>query len=219
MAVKISGAVLALSLAAGCTGFAGGAGDKPEGTRLIEGRLQVPDEDLLGRQVTGLQVAALHLDAAGGVTAFPSDVFDPSVQRSEASFVATVGGGVDVVLVLQVPSASQIGAGAFLGVFVSDDGSTLVPRGEDDVNLGLVTVTTGQRKPADTTMSSAAASPADQTDTDGDGVANASDDDDDDDGVADANDNDVAGDGVDDVLQTLAALADADADGVADVLQ
>jgi hypothetical protein len=181
--------------------------------------LQVPDEDLLGRQVTGLQLAALHLDAAGGVTAFPSDVFDPSVQRSEASFVATVGGGVDVVLVLQVPSASQIGAGSFLGVFVSDDGATLVPRGEDDVNLGLVSVATGQRKPADTTLSSAAASPIEQTDTDGDGVSNAIDDDDDDDGIADANDTDVAGDGIDDVLQVLAALADADDDGVADVLQ
>jgi hypothetical protein len=219
MAVKMFAPMLALSLVSGCAGFSGEGGDKPEGTRLIEGRLQVPDEDLLGRQVTGLQLAALHLDAAGGVTAFPSDVFDPSVQRSEASFVATVSGGVDVVLVLQVPSASQIGPGSFLGVFVSDDGATLVPRGEDDVSLGLVRVATGQRKPGDTTLSSAAASPAEQTDTDGDGVSNATDDDDDDDGTADANDTDIAGDGIDDALQVLAALADVDADGVADVLQ
>lgn len=219
MAVMRLIAPLALCAVAGCTGLTGGAGDKPEGTRLVEGRLQVPDEDLLGRQVTGLQVAALHLDAEGGVTAFPSDVFDPSVQRSEASFVATVSGGVDVVLVLQVPSASQIGAGSLLGVFVTADGDSLVPRGEDDLNLGLVSVTPGQRKPADTTLSSAAATPAEQTDTDGDGVSNATDDDDDDDGIADANDTDVAGDGIDDGLQLLTALADANADGVADVLQ
>ncbi len=219
MALKISTAAVLACFVSACAGFSGEAGDKPEGTRLIEGRLQVPDEDFLGRQVTGLQLAALHLDAEGGVTAFPSDVFDPSAQRSEASFVATVGGGVDVVLVLQVPSASQIGAGAFLGVFVSDDGATLVPRGEDDVNLGLVSVATGQRKPADTTLLSAASSPAAQTDTDADGVANATDDDDDDDGIVDVNDTDVAGDGVDDALQVLAALPDANADGVADVLQ
>jgi hypothetical protein len=82
---------LALGLS-GCEGLTGGAGDKPEGFRLIEGRLSLPDEDLLGRQVTGLQVAALHLDADGGITAFPSAVFDPSTQRAEAAFVATVPG-------------------------------------------------------------------------------------------------------------------------------
>jgi len=209
-----------LTTLTGCDGFTGGAGDKPEGFRLVEGRLSLPDEDLLGRQVTGLQVAALHLDADGGVTAFPSAVFDPSTQRAEAAFVATVPGDLDVVLVLQVPSASQRGPGAFLAAFVADGGEQLVPRGEDDLALGVLSVARGARVPADTTLvGGAGAIPAAQTDSDGDGLTNDRDDDDDGDDIADGADDDVAGDGVADALQGLAALPDDDSDGVPDALQ
>jgi hypothetical protein len=203
----------------GCDGFTGGAGDKPEGFRLIEGRLSLPDEDLLGRQVTGLQVAALHLDADGGITAFTSSVFDPSTQRAEAAFVATVPGDLDVVLVLQVPSGSQRGPGPFLGAFDAA-GERLVPRGEDDLELGVLTVQRGVRVPADTTLvGGAGALPAAQTDSDGDGLTNDRDDDDDGDDVADGADDDVAGDGVADALQRLDALPDDDGNGVPDALE
>ncbi|HEY1099953.1 MAG TPA: hypothetical protein VGF99_13545 [Myxococcota bacterium] len=215
----ITAALLLLTTTACAPGFSGGAGDKPAGTRLVRGRLQIPDEDLLGRQVTGLQVAALHLDADGGIAAFPSAVFDPSAQRDQASFVATVGAGVDTVLVLQVPSATQRSAGSFLALYTFD-GDSLVPRGEDDLELGTLSVTRGARVPADTTITGgASATPAAQTDTDGDGLSNDVDDDDDDDGTPDASDDDVAGDGVPDALQRLSALPDADGDGVADALR
>jgi hypothetical protein len=205
---------------AGCDGFSGQAGDKPEGFRLFEGRLQVPDDDLVGRQVTGLQMAALHIDAEGGIGVFPSAVFDPSVQRAEATFVATVAGDQDVVLVLQVPSGTQRGLGSFLGLYTFDGGESLVPRGEDDVDIGTLTVVRGTRVPADTTLTGGVAgSPATQTDSDGDGLTNDRDDNDDDDADVDANDTDVAGDGVDDALQRLSALPDDNGDGVPDAMQ
>lgn len=203
----------------GCDGFTGGAGDKPEGFRLIEGRLSLPDEDLLGRQVTGLQMAALHLDADGGITAFTSAVFDPSTQRAEAAFVATVPGDLDVVLVLQVPSGSQRGPGPFLGAFDAG-GERLVPRGEDDLELGVLIVERGVRVPADTALVGGAGStPAVQTDSDGDGLTNDRDDDDDGDEIADDVDADVAGDGVEDAMQRLDALSDDDGNGVPDALE
>ena len=210
---------MTMCLTACGAGFSGAGGDKPEGTRLVKGRLQIPDDDLFGRQVTGLQVAALHINADGGIDIFPSAVFDPSEQRAEASFVATVGGGVDSFLVLQVPSATQRGIGTLIGRYTFG-GDNLVPRGEDDLDLGAITVSRGARVPADTRLESGAApAPDAQTDTDVDGLNNDVDDDDDADGIADASDADVAGDGVDDSLQRYEVLADADSDGIADVLQ
>ena len=204
----------------GCGGFTGGAGDRPEGFRLVEGRLLVPDEDLLGRQVTGLQIAGLFLDADGGVEPFVSGVFDPAAVRGEAAFVAPVRGDVDVVFVLQVPSSSARGIGSFVAQYRFDGGKSLVPRGEGDVDLGSLTVQKGARTPADTVLTGGAGnSPLAQLDTDGDGVNDANDGDDDDDGAPDASDPDVAGDGVDDALQLLEALPDDDGDGVADLLQ
>jgi hypothetical protein len=205
--------------AGGCTGLTGGAGDRPEGFRLVEGRLSLPDRDLLGRQLTGLQIAALHVDGEGAVVPFVSDIFDPSVARAEAAFVVPVAAAVDHVLVLQVPTPGGQGAGDFLGQLRFDD-VTLVPRGADDIDLGVVTVSAGARAPADTTLlPGPGGSPAAQTDSDNDGIANASDDDDDNDGTLDGADADVAGDGVDDATQVLSALPDDDGDGVADALQ
>jgi hypothetical protein len=215
------GSVVVVGVAlAGCNVLTGGAGDRPEGFRLVEGRLLIPDEDLLGRQVTGLQLAGLFLDGEGGVEPFVSDVFDPAAQRGEAAFVAPVRGNVDVVFVLQVPSASARGVGSFVGQFRFDGARSLVPAGEDDVDLGSLTVEKGARVPADTLLSgSAGNSPLAQVDSDGDGVNDAADVDDDEDGVPDSSDPDAAGDGVDDALQILEALPDDDGDGVADLLQ
>ncbi len=205
--------------ATGCSAFSGGAGDRPEGFRLIEGRLLVPDEDLLGRQVTGLQMAALFVDGDGGVEPFVSSVFDPAAQRGEAAFVAPVRGDVDVVLVLQVPSASARGIGSFVAQLRFDADQSLLPRGEDDIDLGAVTLKKGARVPADTVLSSSAGnSPLAQVDSDGDGINDAADADDDDDGTPDGTDTDVAGDGVDDAQQILEALPDDNGDGVADLL-
>ncbi|MBM4283594.1 MAG: hypothetical protein FJ137_23605, partial [Deltaproteobacteria bacterium] len=119
---------IALTAAGACTPLTGGAGDRPEGFRLVEGRLLLPDEDLLGRQVTGLQVAALHLGGDGTIAPFVSSVFDPATSRAEASFVVAVDGSLDTVVVLQVPSSGGRGVGSFLGKLVVDD-VTLVPRG------------------------------------------------------------------------------------------
>jgi hypothetical protein len=213
------GACLTLLFAGACAPLTGGAGDRPEGFRLVQGRLTLPDQDLLGRQVTGLQVAALHLGADGSIAPFVSEVFDPATARSEAAFVVVVDGALDSVIVLQVPSSGGRGTGGFLGQLVFS-GDTLVPRGEDDIDLGAVVVVAGARVPADTTLVPAAGgSPIAQTDSDGDGSTNDVDDDDDDDGIDDDGDSDVAGDGVEDVLQVLSALADDDNDGVADALQ
>ncbi len=215
----VTGLFSGCALAAGCPGVEGGAGARPEGFRLVEGRLQLPDEDLLGRQVTGLQMAALHVDADGNVRPFGSDVFDPAAQRGEAAFVMPVPGDVDVVFVLQVPSSSARGVGDFVGQ-LRFEGQTLVPRGDDDIDLGVLVVEPGARQPADTVLTGGAgSSPLSQVDSDGDGLTNSVDEDDDDDGSPDDSDADVAGDGVDDALQVLEALPDDDADGVADALQ
>ena len=215
---QLVGCVVVVVALSGCGAFGGGAGARPEGFRLIEGRLQVPDEDLLGRNVTGLKMAALHVDADGGVVPFVSDVFDPAAARGEAAFVAAVDGRFDSVLILQVPSSSARGVGSFLGQ-LRFDGRELLPRGEDDIDLGAVTVATGARVPADTVLEVAAgSSPLSQVDTDGDGSVDAVDNDDDDDGVLDGADADVAGDGVDDALQLLEALPDDDGDGVANIV-
>ena len=122
------------------------------------------------------------------------------------------------MLVLQVPSSSARGVGSFLGQ-LRFEGTTLVPRGEDDIDVGTLTVEKGARVPADTTLScSANDSPLLQVDSDGDGSVNDVDSDDDDDGSADAADADVAGDGVDDAKQLLETLPDDNGDGVADAL-
>ena len=222
--MNIAGPIVGLACVclggAGCSALSGGAGDRPEGFRLVEGRLSLPEKALLGRQVTGMQMAALFLDADGGVEPFVSEVFDPAAVRGEAAFVAAVRGDVDVVFVAQVPSSSARGLGSFVALLVFDDGRSLVPRGDQDLELGTLLVQTGARIPADTQLQIGAGnSPLAQVDTDSDGVNDASDDDDDNDGAPDDSDADDADDGVDDARQALEALPDDDGDGVADLLR
>ena len=213
-----------LLLAIGCPGFNGGAGERPEGWRLVQGTLIVPEEDLLGRQITGLQVAGLAIgtaEAPDRIDVFGSAVFDAS-RSTSASFVAPVDGARSFVLLLQVPSASGRGPGSFLGALSFPNGlseATLLPPGTDDIDLGPVLVVPGATRPADNTLKVGDANnPLSQIDTDADDAVDLSDTDDDEDGTPDATDPDVGGDGVEDALQALAALPDEDADGIPDLL-
>lgn len=222
--VAALGPLVLVALAAGCIGFTGGAGDRPEGFRLVQGTLAVPEEDLLGRQITGLQIAGLAIGTADDVEdidVFGSAVFDAS-RAASAAFVAPVDGARSFVVILQVPSASSRGPGSFLGVLTFATGAgdaTLVPPGVDDIDLGTVSVVTGDTRPGGNRLNAGEANnPLAQIDSDDDGSADLSDTDDDDDGTVDASDTDTGNDGVDDAAQTLGALADEDADGVPDVL-
>ncbi|MCC7073457.1 MAG: hypothetical protein IT383_19250 [Deltaproteobacteria bacterium] len=209
---------------AGCIGFHGGAGDRPEGFRLVQGTLVVPEEDLLGRQVTGLQMAGIAIgtaDDTARIDVFGSDVFDAS-RAATAAFVAPVDGARSFVVILQVPSPSSRGPGSLLGVLTFANGAgdtTLIPPGEDDIDLGAVSVVTGDARPADNRLKAGEANnPLAQIDSDDDGSADLSDPDDDGDDTPDDSDTDTGNDGVDDAAQALAALADEDADGVPDLL-
>lgn len=225
--MKPRGILLAIAVAPcalGCLGFQGGAGDRPEGYRLVQGTLIVPEDDLLGRQVTGLQIAGLAIgtgDDPDDIDVFGSAVFDAS-RAASAAFVAPVDGQRSFVVILQVPSASGRGPGSFLGALHFANGgadATLVPPGEDDIDLGAVTVIPGATRPAGNLLKAGDANnPLSQIDTDADGTVDLSDPDDDEDGAPDASDGDTGNDGVEDVAQTLAALPDEDDDGVPDLL-
>jgi hypothetical protein len=214
---------LFLAFSAACDGGFPGAGQRPEGFRLVQGRLALPtDQDLIGRQVTGLQVAGLALDGQGGAQAFPSAIFNPASVRDEAAFSTFVEGTKSFVIVLQVPVGNGRGPGSFLGLLRFDGNATgsLVPPGLDDIDLGRTTIQRGARLPADSLLIPGAPEPPlAQIDTDGDGVNDLVDDDDDGDGIPDATDPDNGNDGIDDVDQLLSALPDANNDGVPDALQ
>lgn len=214
----------AAALSAGCADFVGGTGERPEGFRLVQGTLLVPEEDLLGRQVTGLQIAGLAIGTADDpaeIDLYGSDVFDAS-RSSGAPFVAPVHGRRTFFLILQVPSASGRGAGSFLGLLtfagITAEAS-LIPPGEGDIDLGPVTVVPGEVRPAGNRLKVGDAHhPLSQIDTDSDATADLADPDDDDDSTPDATDDDNGNDGVPDLQQTLDALVDGDGDGVPDLL-
>lgn len=217
---------IALAACAACAPPSGAAGDRPEGFRLITGVVQVPEEDVLGRQTTGLQVAAIAIgtaEAPDAIRVFPSAVFDGS--RIETSrFTTPVDGTRSFVLVLQVPSPSTNGPGALVAVlrFAAGDAgseSTLMPAGLGDVDLGTLALELGGSAATTTLRVGEAHNPLTQLDSDGDGALDLSDADDDGDGSPDAADLDVGGDGVDDAGQLLSSLPDEDGDGIPDLLE
>lgn len=220
----VLGSCLALATTPGCLGFEGGAGERPEGYRLVQGTLVVPEEDLLGRQVTGLQIAGIAIgtaDDAAAIDVFGSAVFDAS-RTAAAAFVAPIDGARSFVLILQVPSPSGRGPGSFLGLLTFLDGGaerTVIPPSEHDLDLAAVTVIPGDHRPAGNRLKAGDANnPLAQIDTDDDGTVDLSDTDDDEDGTPDTADTDTGDDGVDDAQQSLAALPDEDGDGVPDLL-
>jgi hypothetical protein len=219
-------ATLALG-ATGCDGLTYGAGSRPEGQRLISGELVIADDGILGRQVTGLQLAAVWVGEQGDTlvpVVHPSDVLEPDGVRG-ADFVIVAPQDRALHLLLQVPAASAGVPGSFLGVLRFNDtmlGSTsLIPAGVEDLELDAVQAL--ENEPGDVADNElkvqSAFHPLGQMDSDQDGIADLLDEDDDDDQIADSADADVAGDGVDDALQQLSALPDEDADGVPDAFE
>lgn len=211
--MKLALLVLA-ALSVGCVRPANG-GERPDGFRFLTGSVQIPDEDLLGRQVTGLQVAAIAI--GDGVDVFPSAVFDGS--RIETSrFAALVAHDRAFVAVLQVPSATTSGPGTLVAVLRFNSGNgetTLVPPGDEDIELGTLTIDVASK----TLVVSDAHNPAAQVDTDDDGSVDVLDPDDDGDDTPDISDPDANGDGVDDATQLLTSLPDEDSDGTPDLLE
>jgi hypothetical protein len=197
-------------------------GERPEGVRFVTGTVTIPDKDILGRQVTGLQIAAVALGTPEDPDRFdiyPSAVFDAS-RIENARFRALVDEERTFFVVLQVPSASAGGPGKLLAVMRFEDGrglGTLLPPGSQDIELSTLSVRVGATAAESTLVVGDGSNPLAQIDTDGDGVADLSDDDDDGDGIPDAVDTDVGGDGVEDAKQVLAALPDGDGDGIPDL--
>lgn len=216
----------------GCPGFVG-AGSRPPGYRLVSGTLSLPDDGIVGRQVTALQFVALGLvgetDDEGNTTTRlavdTSDLFDPGVRREESDWVLPVEVGSSFNLVLQVPSSSGRGLGEYLAVLSFDNGrggsTTLVPWGLTDIDLAEVTaLDPDPTRVQDNRLEvGLAQNPLGQVDTDGDGSSDLFDDDDDGDGITDDTDPDAANDDVDDVYQVLSGMDDANADGIPDLFE
>jgi hypothetical protein len=213
--VKLASCALALLtvVAVGCVRPANG-GERPEGFRFVTGSVQVPDEDILGRQTTGLQVAAIAI--GDEIDVFPSDVFDGS--RIETSrFAALVAQDRSFVTVLQVPSPTTNGPGTLVAVLRFNSGNgetTLLPPGDEDIELGTLTVDVGTNAATTTLVVSDAHNPAAQIDTDDDGSVAV---------VVGIEDVDAGGDGIDDAAQVLSSLPDEDGrddgDGTPDLLE
>ncbi len=225
--MKLAVASLALTALTACVRPANG-GERPDGFRFVTGTVQVPDEDILGRQVTGLQVAGIAIGSsedAGDIQVFPSDVFDGA--RIETSrFAALVEQARSFVTVLQVPSATTNGPGTLVAVLRFNSGNgetTLVPPGEEDIELGTLTIEVASSAATTTLVVSDAHNPAAQIDTDDDSSVDVLDPDDDGDDTPDISDPDAGGDGVDDAVQVLTSLPDEDGrddgDGTPDLLE
>ncbi len=225
-------ALVAATLAlGGCGVFQGGAGSRPDGYRLVSGTLELPADGIVGRQVTGLQLAAVGVTPVSSEdgtlstepVVFTSQTFDASTRREENAFVVAVDGTVGFNLVLQVPSGSGTGPGEYQGVLRFDHGrgasTTLIPRGETDLDLGVVQASDPiPDERVDNVLSVATGSnPLASSHSDDDGVSDLLDDDDDGDGLTDPTDSDADGDGLSDALQLLEGLADDDADCIPDL--
>jgi len=211
----------------GCPGLTGGAGARPDGFRLVEGALVLEDEGIVGRQVAGLQLVAVTIrdsDGAAVAEVFASDVLQPS-DRTSTPFVVAVPTAHAFHVVLQVPGGAGSAPGEWLGALFFSDGrageTSLIPSGSEDLQLGTVRALDGDpSQVADNRLEvDSASNPLAQIEHDDDGVSDLLDDDDDGDLLPDAQDTDVAGDGIEDALQLLSALPDADADGVPDAFE
>lgn len=212
------------ALAAGCPGLSAGAGARPDGHRLVEGTLKLAEDFVIGRQVSGVQVAAVsvrEVDGAPSLEVHASDVFSPDAGKA-VPFALSLPTGKAFHLVLQTPTAGGAGPGRWLGVLRFDDGQgrsvTLIPAGDEDLTLAaLDALENAAGQVADNELRGPAShNPLGQVDSDGDGQSDLLDADDDDDQAPDLTDSDVAGDGIDDALQSLEYLPDADGNGVPD---
>lgn len=222
--VVVSALVL---LALGCPGLTAGAGARPEGHRLVEGTLELPEGFVMGRQVSGVRMTAVsvrEIDGAPSFELFRSDAFSPDEGKA-VPFALSLPTALAFHLVLETPKGSPSGPGSWLGVLRFDDGrgaeTSFVPAGDGDLTLAaLVAVENDPARASDNELRGPAShNPLGRVDSDGDGLSDLLDDDDDDDEIPDEADTDVAGDGIEDALQALEFLADEDDDGVPDAFR
>jgi hypothetical protein len=206
---------------AGCPSISGGSGARPEGHRLLEGRVRLSEDLNIGRQGAGVQLAAAVVSEVEGeptLSLFTSDVLPPDKGRAVA-FALSVPKGLAFHLLLQAPGPGR-GPGPWLGLLRFADGNgrevSLIPAG-GDLDFGVLeALENGPGVQDNTLVISSAHNPLGQLDSDGDGTPDLVDDDDDGDGVPDLSDPDVAGDDIDDIFQELSFLPDSDGDGVPD---
>ncbi|MFO0726848.1 MAG: hypothetical protein U1E65_23890 [Myxococcota bacterium] len=228
--------LLAVFALAACNGFEGG-NTKPDGVRILSGRIVPPDPTLLSRGQVALELAAASVDASqeSPVRAFAAGLsFNPA---DGSSFRIALPSDHAFVLFFQVPRTSAPEPGTLVARLrfpknAAGDLTDILPaKGENapdlqDIDLGTVEIT----RPANASGNQAAdnvvllgekqsKNPLAAQDSDGDGVPDKDDPDDDDDLIPDEGDDDANGDGVADRFQSLDSLADMDGDRVPDALE
>lgn len=224
------------SLGVACGGFEG-EGMRPEGIRVVSGRIVPPDPRVLSRGQVALQLAAVSIDARedAPVRAFAAgSAFNPA---EGGSFRIALPTDHAFVLLFQVPKTSAPEPGTLVARirFPKNAGGELgdilgakAQNAPDlaDLDLGTVEISrtqlSGGNGPADNIVllgEKQSKNPLAVQDSDGDGVPDKDDPDDDDDLIPDEGDDDANGDGVPDRLQSLDSLADEDGDRVPDALE
>lgn len=217
-------ALAAIAACVGCPGFVGGAGSRPDGFRLVEGQLLIENEGIIGRQVAGVQLAAVVVEQNEGTFSpkvYTGDVLQPN-DRFEQDFVVTAPIADAFHLILQIPSGAGSVPGEWQGVLRFSDGrggeTSLIPAGGEDLELGVTTAL--DNDPAiefdNVLRTESSGNPLAQMHHDEDDLSDLLDDDDDGDLIPDDSDEDIAGDGIEDALQQLSALPDGDGDGIPD---
>lgn len=236
-------AITALSVVA-CGGF-DGEGQRPEGVRVISGKLAPLDPTVLGPRQVALQLAAARLDArepAPLVELLSGTPFNPAGEgTAPASFRLALPTDRTYVLIFQVPVGDGSGPGQIAGRvrFSASPGGPLTDllsgRTRDapvlrDLDLGVVKITRpaasegadGSSRIGDNVVilgEGESIHPLAGNDIDGDGVPDLEDPDDDDDLIPDEGDLDANGDDIPDQSQSLDALPDDDGNGVPDAMQ
>lgn len=237
--------LIALALLPACAGGFSGEIEPEEGTRVISGKLEQPDPEVLARRQVALQLAAIGIDAREDppIGALYTGVpFNPAGEGiAPSTFRIAVPTDRAVVLFFQVPTDSTRGAGQLAARVRFAEGASgdltdiLSGRTRNapslrDIDLGLVKIT---RPPSSEPGEDGARigdnvvvlgdgesiNPLSINDIDGDGVPDLEDADDDDDLTPDEGDLDANGDHIPDQEQSLDALADEDDDRVPDLLE
>jgi hypothetical protein len=237
--------VFVLASSSACAGGFSGEITPPEGTRVVSGKLDPVDPEVLSRSQVALQLVAVAIDAREEapirevVVGVP---FNPAGDgASPSTFRIAIPTDRSVALFFQVPIDSGRGIGQLAArVRFAKNGSgdlTDVLSGRTrnaptllDLDLGRVKITApsasqpgeGGARIGDNVAilgEGESANPLSINDIDGDGTPDLEDSDDDDDLIPDDGDQDANGDDIPDLEQSLEALTDSDDDSVPDVLE